>query len=335
MASATVYDICKRAGVSTATVSRVLNGTGKVSEKAKLKVQQAAKDLHYFPSFGARSLAKKRSDLLGAVFPKMASGFFADVLCGLDAAATDAGLHLVTAFSHGNEDECALAERLVGQRLVGGLIFMNFQMNESFLGEVHRRGVPVVSLDGSSTEVSSASIDNGSGMHEILQHIASLGHKRIALLLGDSNTYDAVQRLSAALKLADELGLEAPGSWRRPGHFSEAGGYEAVRELWQEGHHPTAIIAFNDLMALGAIRALRDLGLRVPEDVSVTGFDDIELATPYQLTTVRVEMFDLGKAAGELAVAQLNGQKEIQHRFIHPKLVVRNTCCPPLADVRP
>lgn len=329
MPPVTVYDICAKSGVSIATVSRVLNDSSKVSQATRRKVLDAAYQLGYTPSFAARSLAKQKSDLIGAIFPRMASGFFADVLCGLDAGAKDGGFHLLTAFSHDEDDEQRLSERFVRQGLVGALIVMNFRLDDRFLAHLAESGIPVVSLDGPTPEISSASIDNAAGMEQLLSHIAGLGHRRIAALLGMPNAFDSADRLSACQRLAAGLGLEIPQGWLLPGGFTEAGGYQAVKDLLVRGEKPTAIVAFNDLMALGAIRAVREAGLRVPEDVSVTGFDDIELAAPFHLTTVHVPMFELGRIAGEIAVTQLKGSSEVIHRTVRPRLVPRGTCAPP------
>ncbi|RRK00404.1 LacI family DNA-binding transcriptional regulator [Geminisphaera colitermitum] len=321
----TVYDLCEKSGFSIATVSRVFNGSSKVSDEARRKVLAAADALGYSPSFAARSLARKRSDLVGAIFPRMASGFFADVLCGLDAAVKVGGFHLLTAFSHGADDERELAERFVQQRLVGALIVMNFQLRNDFLARLGKGGVPVVSLDGPSKNLSSVSIDNASGMRQLLEHVAALGHRRLAVLPGRADAFDSNQRLESCRAAADSLGLEIPDGWCLPGGFTEAGGYEVVQSLLARGARPTVIAAFNDLMAFGAIRALREAGLRVPEDVSVTGFDDIELAAPYNLTTVRVPMFELGKIAGEAALAHLNGERKTINRVVEPRLVRRGS----------
>lgn len=332
MPPVTVYDICEKSGVSIATVSRVLNDSNKVSQATRRKVLDAAYQLGYTPSFAARSLAKQKSDLIGAIFPRMASGFFADVLCGLDAGAKEGGFHLLTAFSHDEDDEQRLSERFVRQGLVGALIVMNFRLDDRFLAHLCESGIPVVSLDGPSPEISSASIDNAAGMEQLLDYVAELGHKRIAVLLGLPDAFDSNDRLAACRRLAAGKGLEIPEDWLLPGGFTEAGAYQAVRSFLETGERPTAVVAFNDLMALGAIRALRETGLRVPEDVSVTGFDDIELAAPFNLTTVRVPMFDLGRMAGEIAVAHLKGETKVIHRTVKPTLAARGTCASPRAS---
>jgi len=331
MPPVTVYDICEKSGVSIATVSRVLNDSTKVSQATRRKVLDAAYQLGYSPSFAARSLAKQKSDLIGAIFPRMASGFFADVLCGLDAGAKEGGFHLLTAFSHDEDDEQHLCERFVRQGLVGALIVMNFRLDDRFLAHLGESGIPVVSLDGPSPEVSSASIDNPAGMQQLLSHISAFGHRRAAILLGLPNAFDSADRLAACRKLAAETNIELPAEWLLPGSFTEIGGYTAVKALLTRGEPPTVILAFNDLMAFGAIRALRESGLRVPEDISVTGFDDIELAAPMNLTTVRVPMYDLGRAAGQIAAAHLKGDTQIAHRLVRPQLVIRGTCAAPRA----
>lgn len=328
MSTPTVYDIGAKSGLSVATVSRALNGSPKVSEATRRKVLDAAYQLGYRPSFAARSLAKQKSDLVGAIFPRMASGFFADVLCGLDAGVKAGGYHLLTAFSHGEEDEQNLAERFVQQRLVGGLILMNFRLEDRFIAHLAESGIPVVALDGPARDVSSVSIDNAAGMRQLLSHVAGFGHRRVAVLQGNANAFDSRQRLESCLAIAAELGLEIPADWRLHGGFSEEGGHAATRSFLARGIRPSAIIAFNDLMALGAVRACREAGLQVPTDVSVTGFDDIELAAPFQLTTVRVPMFELGRLAGEAAVAHLEGERDPINRVVAPHLIVRGTCAP-------
>lgn len=326
MQKVTVYDICLRTGLSTATVSRVLNQSGPVSQSARDKVLMAAQDLGYSPSFAARSLAKQRSDLIGAIFPRMAPGFFAEILGGLDDGVREAGLHLLTSFSHGIADQKVLAERFVSQRLVGVLVLMNLHLEESFIDYLLQQGLPVVTLDRQSPSASSVSIDNFDGVRQVIELLAGRGHRKLALLMGPLDAHDSTQRLEASRQFAAAKGIEIPARWQLAGSFSEAGGYAAVRQLLCEGGEvPPAIFAFNDLMALGAIRALREAGRRVPEDTSVIGFDDVEMAELFHLTTVQVPMAEMGLAAAEIALAHLHGETKTLERIIKPKLVVRRT----------
>lgn len=326
MQKVTVYDICLRTGLSTATVSRVLNQSGPVSQSARDKVMLAAQDLGYSPSFAARSLAKQRSDLIGAIFPRMAPGFFSDILGGLDDGVREAGLHLLTSFSHGIADQKVLAERFVSQRLVGVLVLMNLHLEESFIEYLHKQGLPVVTMDRQSPAVSSVSIDNFDGVRQVMEHIKQQGHGRLAIIMGPLDAHDSLERRDASLQLAKDYGIEIAQQWQLMGGFSERGGYTVVKKLLTESDSPPpAIFAFNDLMALGGIRALREAGVRVPEDTCVVGFDDVEMAELFELTTVHVPMAQMGMAAAKIALAHLNGESQTLQRVIKPTLRVRGT----------
>lgn len=326
---ATLFDVCKKSGVSTATVSRVVNGSPLVREETRARVQQAIESLGYHPSHAARTLARQRTEIIGAIFPEIASGFFAEVLHGMDGVATEHNFHLMTAFSHGQRDERELITRTLRERRVDALILMNLSLPDRFTRAAAKFGVPIVLIDRavSGTNLFAVTIDNQAGAEAAINHLWGHGYRKIAVLAGPAGSYDAEQRLMGCRRALRRGGVMLPESMIWRGAFTEASGREAMeRWLRAERRLPEAIFATNDAMALGAWSVLRERGFRVPDDVALVGFDDTETARHVGLTSIHVPMREMGRAAAEAAVKQvLSGEAEKQ-RTLATHLVVRESC---------
>jgi len=325
---ATLLDICRRCGVSTATVSRVVNGSPLVQERTRQRVLAAIEELGYRPSFAARNLARQRSDTIGVIFPQIESGFYVEVLRGIDDVAAEHGYHLLTAFAHGALDEQALVGRFLKDGRVDALILLNLLLPNGFVRKAARRGLPIALIDRpvAGTNLFAVSVDNRKGAREAILHLLGLGRRKIAIVAGPRGTYDSDQRVKGAVAAAAAAGVIIPGSRIWAGAFTEESGRAAMlKALQQPRGLPDAVFATNDEMAIGILRTLREKGIRVPEDVAVVGFDDSRIAGLLGLSSVRFPIRDMGRAAAEAAILQIKTGRAPKKRVVDARLVVRQS----------
>ncbi len=324
---ATIRDVAKAAGVSVATVSRALNGAGRVLPETRERILAAARELRFTPSGAARSLITRRTDTIGALLPDLHGEFFSELIRGIDQAARARGLHLLVSSSHGDADEAAAALRAMNGR-VDGLLVMTPHADAGFLARNLPGSLPAVLINTGAESPGHARfvVDNVGGAQAITRHLAAAGRRRIAHIAGPEGNEEAADRLRgyrAGLRAGQHETVVA-------GDFSEASGWSAGRRLAQMKPRPDAVFAANDMMAVGCLAALAEAGLRVPEDVAVAGFDDIPIAryVSPSLTTVRVPIAALGAAALD-AVAQAIESPETagaHTRVLPVELVVRRSC---------
>jgi len=330
--SATIRDVAEKAGVSVATVSRVLNDSDSVRADTKEQVLSAARALSYLPNEAARDLRTKETRTVGVLLPNMHGEFFAQLTRGLDQRASEEDLHLLVSNSHTDEAEAASVLRsLLGR--VGGLIILWPRLDIDFLDELVPENLPVVLLSTSvgADRFQTLSFDNRAGAYAAVEHLAEHGHDRVAILTGGPENYDAQQRLAGYRAAVDDLGLVADPVLEIAGDFTEEAGRSIVDRLLALEPPPTALFASNDSMALGALRGLHEAGRRVPEDMAVVGFDDIPMA-PYatpSLTTVRAPTIGLGKRAMDALLDLSSGREPTAHDTLGTALVRRESCgCP-------
>jgi LacI family transcriptional regulator len=311
----TIKDVAREARVSVATVSRVLNGSGPVSEKTRRLIREIAGRMRYVPHSGARSLITSKTQTLGVLLPDLYGEFFSEVIRGMDDTAQRNGLHLLISRAYADRHGIETAIRAMRGR-VDGVVVMSPDLDEESLLDLPST-IPVVLLCSVSrgNEIDSLTIQNCRGAREMVTHLVSLGHRRIAIIKGSPRNYDAAERLRGYRMALKEARISPNNSLELNGNFTEAGGYAATLELLSMAVRPTAIFAANDSMAIGALSALRESGVQVPEDMAVAGFDDIPLARYMDppLSSVRVPICELGARAVELL---LNG---ITHKNDHPR----------------
>ncbi|HEX9943898.1 MAG TPA: LacI family DNA-binding transcriptional regulator [Thermoanaerobaculia bacterium] len=326
--SPSIYEVASSAGVSVATVSRVLNGKGPVSEEARRRVLDAVESLGYVPHGAARSLSTRRTMNIGVLLPDVHGAFFSEIVRGIDLAARAAGYHILVSGSHSDlEETTAVLQALHGR--IDGLILLTAGIGAEWLRRTLPRRLPAVLLynSGADEEHDSIQIDNRRGARMATDHLLDLGHRRIALVRGPPGNTDAAERLRGFRDALAARGLEADPRLELPGDFGEESGFRAGERLARLAQPPTAVFAANDAMAIGCLAALRGRGLHVPEDVSLVGFDDIPIArylTP-ALTTVQVPIAEIGGRALERLVAVIQGGREMakQHDVVTPTLAVR------------
>jgi LacI family transcriptional regulator len=323
----TIKDVGARAGVSVATVSRVLNGKGLVREDTVRRVLDAAAALNYVPHGGARSLSTRRTSTVGVVLPDLHGEFFSETIRGIDVAARQRGYHLLVSGSHSEWSEMS-AVLLAGRGRVDGLIVMAPEMEAERIASWLPSGLPVVLLNGRAEGTWSVAVDNAQGAGSMMKHLLSLGHREIGFISGPEGNSDAIERLRAWREMMRESGIAAIDELLVEGDFSETAGYEAGYTILSRPRRPTALFAANDAMAIGALCAIREQGVRVPEDIAVVGFDDVPIARFLSppLTTVSVEIAELGRQAFELLLEAGEPGREPRLEILPTHLVIRESC---------
>lgn len=325
----TLMDVAREARVSTATVSRVINGHGNVADRTRARILSIAERLRYVPHSAARSLSTGLTHTIGVLLPDLHGEFFSEIIRGIDQAARTCSLHLLLSGVHGSAAEAVQAIRALKGR-VDGLLIMSPYADSAFLAEHSVGDVPAVLMNTPADGGHAAlCIDNRGGAQAMVRHLASVGHRRIAFIAGPDDNFDANERLAGYRAALRKLGLEA-GERVLPGNFSEESGYAAGRRLLGEGERPDAVFAANDMMALGTLFAFSEARVRVPHDIALAGVDDIPMArfVSPPLTTVRVRMAELGARALERLAAAIEtpDTAATSTETLPAELVIRSSC---------
>ncbi|HEU0285056.1 MAG TPA: LacI family DNA-binding transcriptional regulator [Sphingomicrobium sp.] len=324
MADATIRDVARHAQVSVASVSRVLNRLENVSEETRARVADAVRALGYVPHAGARSLSLARTNAIGVVLPDFHGEFFSEIVRGMDREASRHGYMLLLANVHAGSDQSTNALRAMRGR-VDGLIILAPHLSEGELAEAVPARTPAVLINtrGDAGGHPGVQLDNAAGTRAVADHLIALGRKQVVHISGAPGNIDAQERAKVFRAAMEKQGVAVEVM---PGDFSEESGEAAVATLLKSGRKFDAVFAANDMMAIGALQALRQAGLRVPEDVAVVGFDDIPLARHLGLTTVRVRIAELGERALDRLLSILAGEADGGGRELHmPELVIRST----------
>jgi LacI family transcriptional regulator len=329
--SATIKHVAKEAGVSVATVSRVMNKSALVAEGTRQVVLEVAARLGYTPHGAARSLITNRTSTVGVLLPDLYGEFFSEVIRGIDQTARREGYHVIVSSSHSDQQDLESALRSMWGR-VDGLILMIPDIRVAGIASQLPDGFPVVLMNcaGDTNGHDAISIANYEGAYSMVQHLIGKGHRRIAIIKGADKNYDANERLRGYRAALRDAALPGEPELEVAGDFSEASGYDAASGLARLDPRPTAIFAFNDAMAVGALSAIREARLRVPEDIAVAGFDDIPMARYVEppLSSVHVDISALGARAATLllgAIQHPNG-RENRREIVPTALVVRRSC---------
>jgi LacI family transcriptional regulator len=331
--SVTIRDVARLAGVSVATVSRVLNASAPVREATRARVLEVAKDLRFSPNSAARSLSRQRAGALGVILPDLYGEFFSELLRGIDQEAQRAHHSLLVSSSHHDSRGIGVAVRAMRGR-VDGLMVMAPDVSAPLLAEVLPHGVPTVLLNGPAVDadVYEITVDNFGGARDMTRHLIALGHERIGFIAGAVCNHEASERERGHLAALYEADRTVDPAFNVRGDFNEDGGWRAARELMALRNPPSVIFAANDAMAVGMLSALREAGLSVPGDVAVVGFDDIPVARFLNppLTSVRVGIAALGERAASVlltALAERSPPPRPSQRVVLPaELVIRDSC---------
>ncbi len=335
--STTIEDVAREAGVSTATVSRALRGLPNVAPSTRQRVLEVAQALEYAVSARAfASGAGGRAKTVGIVMPLADQQFYNKVATAAEALLFNRGYDVLRVSLATLELQTEIVRRLVAERQVDGLILVSLELLEATLDYLGQVTCPVTTIETVTEDFSAVHTDNVAAARMATQYLLNLGHEQIAVISGlpdDPLRFRIpTERLRGYRQVLEEQEIEPRPELNVPGNFSYAGGAEAMTRLLAVPQPPTAIFAFSDAMAIGALKKIRDMGLRVPEDISVMGFDDQEIAEYVGLTTVSQPVAQYGERAATLLLKQLEEETDedgaVTHEHLPTKLVVRGTTGP-------
>jgi DNA-binding LacI/PurR family transcriptional regulator len=327
----TIRDVAARAGVSHQTVSRVINGTDYVTPETTERVRQAIADLDYRPNAIARSMARGRTGLLGCIAPNLTDYTFASIIDGADTEIRRHDFFLLSAAAADADTFAALIDQLVNGRRVEGLIVIN-----PYADERHTHlpaDFPVVFAGARPRQeiTYSVALDDVAAAREATQHLLDLGHRRLGHITGPLAEDCSQDRRAGFQQALQAQGVTADPALEIEGDWSAHSGYQALQQLAQQGPLPTAIFAQNDQMAAGVLRAARDLGLVLPDQLSVIGVDDIPMAAYFSppLTTMRQDFQAIGQEAARLLLEAIEAPNAPQQQLLlSAKPVLRRSTSP-------
>lgn len=327
----TLKEVADRAGVSIATASRALNKPGVVQEATRRRVLQAVKELHYRPNRFAQSLAGGRTNALGVIVSNIENPFFLDILHALEEEGVRRGYELIYENTDYRPDRLlAAVERMLGRPLAGLALIVSEQ-NDEALAMLEDWNQPVVLFDSDRAPAFGVSIElrYEKAMQRTVEYLYSLGHRRMAFV-GHHGALDPLRERENSFS-ATVSGFPDVESATAAGSDSLAGGRQAMQQLLASGFRPTAVICANDFMAIGVLREIREAGLSVPGDVSVTGFDNIELSEYLYpaLTTVNIPRQRIGQLIFHALVPPEGAERASRPIVIEPELVLRDSTAPP------
>ena len=308
-----IDSVARLAGVSTATVSRALRGLPNVSPDTRAKVEAAAKELDYVVSPSASRLASGTTGSVGVVTPYIGRHYFAQVLAGAEGVLRDAGYDVLLFALPNDEARASFFQRMPLRRRVDGVLVITLPLLGEQVGQFAALGLPMATVGMPLDGVPNAGIDDVAGARTAVNHLVNLGHERIAMIGGgysdlEPNRFTTPESRRRGYREAlREAGVAHPAEYEVDGEYTVAGGERAMAELLSLPNPPTAVFAQSDRMAFGAIHAVRSLGLSCPQDVSVIGFDGLEMAAAMDLTTIAQPMPEQGAAAARLLLEATGG----------------------------
>lgn len=329
----TLEDVARLSGVSRSTVSRVINDDPRVSEATRARVRGVVRQLSFQPNAAARGLASGRMRVLGVLLPQGVAALFSDpyfpILIQGMAAASSASDYAMMLWLAQPEGARGPIHQMLRGGLVDGLIVSSVLLDDPVIPALVASGKPflVVGRHPAYPDINYVDCDNLQGSTDVVSHLLRLGRRRVATITGLLNTISGQDRRAGYLAACHQHGLAPEPTWIVEGDYTEAGGYLAMQRLLP--FNPDGVFAASDVMAVGAMRALRDAGRRVPEDVAVVGFDDLPMAarTEPPLTTVRQTIQRMGQTAADTLIALIEAATPQPRRVVLPtELVIRTSC---------
>jgi LacI family transcriptional regulator len=329
----TIYDIAERAGVSIATVSRVFNAKPRVSKETRETVLRVAEELGYQPHASARSLARRQTETISAVIPMISNNFFAEVLKGLQDRMSTSTYDLLVFSAPTLEDVRPLLEKAMHRGRSAGVLLFSAPVQNGMEVQMSKGGQPVVLVDSYHHAFDSISTDNRRGGTAAAEFILSSDVQRPVVLMASPDSIPASQRLegfrstyeASGRTFSPDMVSVASRSAEFDG-FSEACGYSGMKEFLKRDEKPDAVFATSDIQAIGAMQAVREAGLNVPEDIQIIGFDDLPMSRHLGLTTLRQPMHDIGSRAFDLLIERIQRpDTPVAHTVFAPSLIERQT----------
>ncbi|MGW9018956.1 LacI family DNA-binding transcriptional regulator [Priestia megaterium] len=325
----TIYDVAEKAGVSIATVSKVINNTGRISDKTRKKVNLIMNELNYHPSFVASALTGKRTQTIGLLIPNIANPFYSEFARNLEDRAHELGYSIVICSTDYNEEKEKKYVSLLMRKQVDGFIITSGFTNVGLIQEVMNQKIPVALIAYSipTLSLNSIGIDDYKAGYQATAHLAELGHKRIAVIAETvQSSNDRVRGYKEALK---EYQLEFDINLYIETKATVEDGEIATDKLLNVEEPPTAIFAFNDILAIGTMQCAKKRGLSIPENLSVIGCDNTILALIPSLTTMGQPLREMGHEAADILIEEIEGKKtRKQQILLSPELVIRDSTGP-------
>jgi LacI family transcriptional regulator len=332
--SPTIYDVAKRAGVGVGTVSRVLNNSSQVSEATRQKVLAAIEELDYHPSPIAQRLSLRKTFTIGVITPFFTRPAFVERLRGVEAALTESEYDLVLFNVETTDKRDACFRELPISQRFDGLLIIALPPTDEDVVHFQQADIPIILIDAYHPALSHVVIDDIEGGYKATKHLIELGHTRIAYISDPLESpfrfTSSPHRYQGYRQALDEAGIPLRPEYHRRAEHGEEQARNMTYHLLNLDEPPTAIFAASDTQAMGVIQAARDTGLRIPDNLSVIGYDDIQAAKYMGLTTVRQLFFESGQRGVELLLETLeNPQTELMHKVLATELIVRGTTASP------
>ncbi|WP_028987033.1 LacI family DNA-binding transcriptional regulator [Thermicanus aegyptius] len=332
----TIYDVARIASVSIATVSKVINGKGNISDKTRQKVLNVMKELQYQPNVLASALTGKRTYTIGLLLPDISNPFFAEIARAVEDRGGELGFNVMICSTDNNDAKVEKYISLLRQKSVDGIIIGTGVQDQEILASIATEGFPLalIARDMPSLAVDTVLVDDFVGGYLATKHLLDLGHRRIAVVTENLKVSSSRDRLRGYRQALEDKGICYDETLIKTTDFSIADGKKKALELFEAELLPTAVFACNDLLAIGVMQAAKERGLRVPADLSVVGFDNTILATitDPMLTTVAQPIEHMGKQVVDLLVQQMTQEPRTKQRVIlRPELIIRNSTNVPKA----
>ncbi|HOQ08061.1 MAG TPA: LacI family DNA-binding transcriptional regulator [Clostridiales bacterium] len=325
----TIKDVAKRAGVSVATVSRVINGSSRVSPATAKKVRTAVAELNYRPNLLGRNLRKTRSERVLVLIPNIANPFYAEIVKGVEDVASQHGYSIMLCNTDSDPEREKRYVKMLKSRLADGAILMASEMTGEELTELSLE-IPIVQCCEykAGLPITHVSINNEMAAYKAVKHLIGLGHKKIAFIGARNQFLSSLRRKEGYLRALEEAGIDFDPACCAYGDYSYESGFRIMKQLLKLDPRPTAVFCVSDMMAIGAIRSAMEENLLVPEDLAVCGFDNIHFSSMFKpaITTVSQPMYDLGCMAMEALINIIEGKKEgTAEYFLEHELIIRES----------
>jgi len=329
----TIVDVAREAGVSYATVSRVINNKGYINPETREKVLRAVTKLGYVVNQQARSLAGGRSQVVGLLVRDLGTSYIGEIIHGIDEELANASYDLMLYTTHRRKTRESTYVATLTQGLADGLLLVLPREPGAYIETLRRRGFPYVLIDHQGIDEAGPSVGatNRQGGYDATRYLIELGHRRIGFITGSLDLGCSIDRMAGYHAALTEFGLPVDPALIREGDFMQPAGYTGARDLLALQQRPTAIFASNDVSAFGVMEAVRDCGLRIPEDISIVSFDDIPQASHVNppLTTVRQPLEQMGRVATRMLLETIADRQRPAARVELPtELVIRASCRP-------
>lgn len=324
-----MQEVARRANVSTATVSRVLNGFPGVRQKTQARVQRAIEELNYVPNPNARSLRVGRTRLFGLIISDVNNPFFPELIDAFESVAETRGIDVIFTHTNYNPERFDRCIRRMIERSVDAIAVMTSEVEEESLRQASQAGVPVVLLNQRDLmkQYPNIMVEYATGFCEALDHLLALGHRDIGFIAGPQSLNSARHRKNAFKTALKRYGLNVRAEWIAVGDMRLEGGRTAMEKLLECDPRPTAVLSSNDLMAIGALQVAYERKIRVPKELSLIGFDDIPFARMVHpaLTTIRHPRREVALRAFAALQSAVAGEQPGPNVLLHPHLVLRNS----------